>query len=144
MRYRTADSVCASEPTDKAGGYTLVTTMPHLPSPLERRANAAEYVAAPLDVFYVVETAGQVDGERKHRVCSPLFETRPQACNALAQLRETRAPGALSIWKGTTHIEPARWSYDVVMEDGTTIPAGGGNSLSRPVPGGGLLSPGRG
>lgn len=121
-----------------------MVNMRNIPSPLERRADTAEYTAAPLDVFYVVETTGQVDGERKHRVCSPLFETRPQACKALAGLRATRAPGTLSIWKGTTHIEPARWSYDVVMENGTTIPAGGGNSLSRPVPGGDPLSPGRG
>lgn len=118
-------SVCASELTEKPCRYMLEIVMPNLPSLLERRANAADYAAAPLDVFYVVETTDRVVGERKHRVCPPLFETRPQACRALAGLRGTKAPGTLSIWKGTTHIEPARWSYDVVMADGTTIAAGG-------------------
>lgn len=106
------------------------------PDTFVRRASADDYRAAPLEVFYVVETTGQVEGERKHHVSSPLFETQPQASRTLAQLRATNPAAILSIWKGATYIEPAQWSYDVVMADGTVIPA-----LSHPAPIGNALSP---
>jgi len=79
--------------------------------------------AAPPAVFYVVETTGQVIGERHHRVCSHLFETSFQAHTELARLELANASGPFSIWKGTTYIEPAEWLYDVIMADGTVIPA---------------------
>ena len=30
---------------------------------------------------------------------------------------------AYSVWKGSTYIQPARWSHDVVLEDGTVLRA---------------------
>jgi hypothetical protein len=89
----------------------------------KRRPNAADDQAVPLAVFYVVETTGQVIGERHHRVCSHLFETSFQAHTELARLELANASGAFSIWKGTTYIEPAEWLDDVMMADGTVIPA---------------------
>jgi hypothetical protein len=83
--------------------------------------------AAPLAVFYVIETTGRVIGERHHRVCSHMFETRFQAHTELARLELANASGAFSIWKSTTYVEPAEWLYDVIMADGTVIPAGRGH-----------------
>jgi len=77
-----------------------------------------------MDVFYVVHTTAGVSGERHHRVRSLLFETRRQARTELKRLREADgANGTYGIWKGTTYVEPAEWSYDVVMADGTVVPA---------------------
>lgn len=84
---------------------------------------AEHHPAAPLDVFYVVETTGQVSGERHHRVRSLLFETPSQANKERTRLQKASAHGTFSVWKGTTYIEPAEWSYDVVMADGTVIRA---------------------
>lgn len=94
-------------------------------SPLssERRAEPREEQAAPLTVFYVVETTGQVSGERHHRVSSHLFETSSQAQTELARLQLANAGGVFSIWKGTTYIEPAEWLYDVITADNKVIPA---------------------
>lgn len=89
----------------------------------ERRPNPEDSQAAPLAVFYVVETAGQVSGERHHRMCSHLFETRFQAHRELTRLELANGSGTFSIWKGTTYIEPAEWLYDVIMADSTVIPA---------------------
>jgi hypothetical protein len=95
----------------------------------ERRPKTEDDQAAPLAVFYVVETTGQVLGERHHRVCSHLFETSLQARTELARLELAIAGGAFSIWKGTTHIEPAEWLYDVIMAGGRVIPARRGHLL---------------
>lgn len=100
--------------------------------PDEQPSSSRDRPAAPLDVFYVVETTGQVSGERHYRVRSHLFETRLQAHIELTRLEVANANSALSIWKGMTYIEPADWSYDVVMADGTVIPARRGNLLSSP------------
>lgn len=95
----------------------------------ECRPRPGDAQAAPLAVFYVVETTGQVIGERHHRVCSHLFETSFQAHAELARLELANASGAFSIWKGTTYIEPAEWLYDVIMADGTVIAARRGHLL---------------
>jgi hypothetical protein len=96
--------------------------------------------AAPLDVFYVVETTGQVSGERHHRVRSLLFETPCQADKERTRLQIANTLGTFSIWKGTTYIEPAEWSYDVVMADGTVIRSRRGKLLPGPYPGEGTMS----
>lgn len=75
----------------------------------------------PLDVFYVVETSGDVSGERRHSLSSPLFETRLQAETARVRLQTADASGNFSVWQGTTYIEPAEWAYEVVMADGSVI-----------------------
>src|ERR1700681_396599 len=36
-------------------------------------------LAAPADVFYVVQSTGAAPGRREHRLCSLLYETRPHA-----------------------------------------------------------------
>jgi hypothetical protein len=77
-------------------------------------------VAAPTAVFYVVESTA-VLGERDHRLCSALYETRPQAQTELARLQGTDADGSFSIWKSETYIEPAEWLHRVVRSDGTLI-----------------------
>jgi hypothetical protein len=85
-------------------------------------ANTNDRSSAPLDVFYVVQTTAGLIGERHHRVCPPLYETRRQAQVKLALLQEASfGSGTYSIWKATTHVEPAEWLYDVVMADGSVI-----------------------
>lgn len=112
------------ESTDRRLGQEHTFRMVHtIATSNERRPKAADDQAAPLTVFYVVETTGQVIGERHHRVCSHLFETSSQAHTELARLEPANASGAFSIWKGTTYIEPAEWLDDVIMADGTVIPA---------------------
>ncbi len=89
----------------------------------ESRRVLRDEQAAPLTVFYVVETTRQAGGERHHRVSSHLFETSSQAQTELARLELTNASGVFSVWKGATYIEPAAWLYDVIMADNTVIPA---------------------
>jgi hypothetical protein len=91
--------------------------------------NSEQHIAAPLDVFYVVETTGHVSGERHHRIRSVLFETPSQANKERTRLQVANTCGTFSVWKGTTYIEPAEWSYDVVMADGTVIRSREGNLL---------------
>ncbi len=96
--------------------------------------NSEHQPAAPLDVFYVVETTGQVSGKRHHRVRSLLFETPFQANTERTRLQIANARSTFSVWKGTTYIEPAEWSYDVVMADGTVIRATHANLLPGEYP----------
>jgi hypothetical protein len=77
--------------------------------------------AAPIDVFYVVQSSGKVVGRRDHKVISPLFETRSQADAELSRIKSLRKGAVLSVWSRTTHVEPAQWLSDVVMADGTVI-----------------------
>src|SRR6185312_14236277 len=105
-----------------------------IPMSNECQPKTGDDQAAPLAVFYVVETAGQVIGERHHSVCSHLFETSFQAHTELARLELANASGAFSIWRGTTYIEPAEWLYDVIMADGTVIPARRGTYCPVCVP----------
>jgi hypothetical protein len=78
---------------------------------------------APADVYYVVETSGRFLGERRHSAASRLYEIRSQAQAELTRLAAMNDGKAYSIWKGSTYIEPARWSRDVVLEDGTVLRA---------------------
>ena len=78
---------------------------------------------APADVYYVVETSGNIPGERWHRAASSLYEIRSQAQSELTRLLATNDGKAYSVWKGSTYIEPARWAHDVVLEDGTVLRA---------------------
>lgn len=82
---------------------------------------SAKCLNAPTDVYYVVETSGEIIGERQHRVSSSLYETPSQAHAELARLVAANAHPAYSVWKGSTYIEPARWAYDVVLADGTVL-----------------------
>jgi hypothetical protein len=76
----------------------------------------------PLEVFYVVQTTGDVMGRRHHRVRPPLYETRHQARIELMHLQAAGpGVGTLSIWKATTYVEPAEWLYDVVIADGSVV-----------------------
>ena len=100
----------------------------------------ANHLAAPLDVFYVVETTGHVSGERHHRVRSLLFETRFQANKERMRLEMAGARGRFSVWMGTTYIEPADWLYDVVMTDGTVIRSKRESLLPDPYTGEGAIS----
>jgi hypothetical protein len=77
---------------------------------------------APADVYYVVQSSGKV-GRRDHQMVSALYETRPQADAELARLRGEKKGVVLSVWMRTTHVEPAQWLSDVIMADGTIIPA---------------------
>jgi hypothetical protein len=77
-------------------------------------------VAPPVEVFYVVQSTGE-SGERDHRLCSALYETRPQADIELARLRTADSHGSYGVWKSATYVEPAEWLYRVVRTDGTLI-----------------------
>jgi len=101
--------------------------------------SSENHTTAPLDVFYVVETTGQVSGERHHRLSSLLFETPSQANKERTRLQITNARGTFSVWKGTTYVEPAEWSYDVVMADGTVVRSRRGNLLRGPDTGEGVV-----
>jgi hypothetical protein len=76
--------------------------------------------AAPVEIFYVVLTAA-VMGERAHRLCSPLYETRAQADAGLAALERENRDGLYSVWKSVTYVDPAEWLHRVVRSDGTLI-----------------------
>ena len=78
---------------------------------------------APADIYYVVETSRGIPGERQHRVASPLYETISLARAELTRLVAEYEEKTYSVWKGSTYIEPARWSHDVVLEDGTVLRA---------------------
>jgi hypothetical protein len=106
----------------------------------DKPMNSEYHPAAPLDVFYVVETTGQVSGERHHRVRSLLFETPLQANKERTRLQIANARGTFSVWKGTTYVEPAEWSHDVVLADGTVIPSRLGNLLQGSNPREGAMS----
>lgn len=82
--------------------------------------SASEPVASPVEVFYVVQSAG-VTGDRDHRLCSLLHETRQQADLELTRLRRADSAGTYSVWKSSTYIEPAEWLHRVVRTDGTLI-----------------------
>jgi hypothetical protein len=76
----------------------------------------------PLEVFYVVQTTGDIIGRRHHRVCPPLYETRHQAHIELVHLRAAAlGRGTHSIWKAAAYVEPAEWLYDVVIADGSVV-----------------------
>lgn len=77
-------------------------------------------VTTPVEVFYVVQSAG-IPGERTHRLRSDLYETRRQAEVQLAELRHLDSGGAYSVWKSETYVEPAEWLHRVVRSDGTLI-----------------------
>ena len=84
--------------------------------------------AAPLEIYYVVQTTAGVVGKRQHRVRPPLYETRYQAQIELMHLEAASCgSGTFSIWKATTYIEPAEWLYDVVVADGSVIRLGDHN-----------------
>lgn len=76
----------------------------------------------PVDVYFVVQSCGK-PGKKDHKVISPLFETRTQAHAELTRLRTDRKDKVLTVWKHTTQVEPAEWLSDVIMADGTVIPA---------------------
>ena len=83
-------------------------------------------VAAPADVFYVVQSTG-ARGRRKHRLSSVLYETHSLAHAELVRL-SAAAPGDYAVWKGTTHIEPPQWGHAVMLADGMLVPAGAGKA----------------
>jgi len=93
---------------------------PELPG-LERPADVAGGLAAPADVYYVVQTLGGIIGERQHCVSSSLYETPGQAHAQLTRLVTANPDHVYSVWKGSTYIEPARWAYDVTLSDGTVL-----------------------
>ncbi len=129
-----AANICLSD-AYHAEAHVRATAQTH-----DTAMNSEHHPAAPLDVFYVVETTGQVSGERHHRLRSLLFETRFQANKEQIRLQMSNARDSFSVWKGTTYIEPAEWAYDVVMADGTVIRSRCGNLLPGPYPGEGTMS----
>jgi hypothetical protein len=85
-------------------------------------SSTAGPMRVPLDVFYIVQTTGDIIGTRHHRVCPPLYETRHQAHIELVHLRAAGlGRGTHSIWKAATYVEPAEWLYDVVIADGSVV-----------------------
>jgi hypothetical protein len=76
----------------------------------------------PVDVYFVVQSRGK-PGKNDHKVISPLFETRVQAHAELTRLRPERKDKVLTVWKHTTQVQPAQWLADVIMADGSVIPA---------------------
>ena len=91
---------------------------------LEDTMSLYALIAAPADVFYVVESTGAA-GRREHRLSSVLYETRPLARAELVRL-SAASPGDYAVWKGTTHIEPPQWGHAVMLADGMLVPAGAG------------------
>ena len=75
----------------------------------------------PTEVFYVVQSTGVELGERSHRLCSALYETRRQAESELSRLRTAKPLGAYGVWKSATYIEPAEWLHRIVRSDGSLI-----------------------
>jgi hypothetical protein len=90
--------------------------------PSHHRASVDDDRPAPLEVFYVVQTTGDVIGSRRHRLCPPLYESAHQAQIELMK-RQAAASGkeTYSVWKAVTYVEPADWLYDIVVADGSII-----------------------
>ena len=89
-----------------------------LPKQSQRRSVSTDddRPPVPLEVFYVVQTSSGAIGKRHHRVCPPLYETRPQAQTELIHMQTASSSrGTYSIWKTSTYVEPAEWLYDVAM-----------------------------
>ncbi len=80
----------------------------------------SSFVTLPVEVFYVVKTAGDFP-ERAHCLRSKLYETRPQAEAELARLQDTDPASSYGVWKSATYIEPAEWLHRVVRSDGTLV-----------------------
>jgi len=98
-------------------------------------ASTDDRPAAPLEIYYVVQTTAGVVGKRHHRVCPPLYETRHQAQIELMHIQAASpGSGTFSIWKATAYAEPAEWLYDVVVADGSVIRLGDHN-VRRPANG---------
>ena len=97
-----------------------------LPGQLPRHASSTDRrVPVPLEVFYVVQTTGDVIGSRRHRICPPLYERAHQAQIELVNLQAAASGnGTYSVWKATTYVEPAEWLYDIVVADGSIIRRG--------------------
>jgi hypothetical protein len=90
--------------------------------PPRQAAGADDSPPVPLEVFYVMQTTGEVIGRRQHRICPPLYETPDQAQVELLRLRVAASgSSSYSVWKAATYVDPAAWLYDVVTADGTTI-----------------------
>jgi hypothetical protein len=85
-------------------------------------------IAAPADVFYVVQSTG-APGRREHRLSSVLYQTRPHARAELVRLSAAN-PGDYAIWKGTTRVEPPQWAHAVMLADGTLVPPAVGHSTA--------------
>ena len=93
------------------------------PGPSPRYASSTDgRVPVPLEVFYVVQTTGDVIGRRHHRVWPPLHEMgRPARIELIHLQAAGHGSGTYSIWKATTYIEPTEWIYDVVIVDGSIV-----------------------
>lgn len=79
-------------------------------------------IPSPSEVFYVVEKVGSAR-KREQRTSSPLYETRSQAESERTRLHQAHPMKEYSVCMHTTHVQPAQWLSDVVMADGTVIPA---------------------
>jgi len=96
-----------------------------LSQPARHGASPDDHQPVPLEVFYVVQTTGDVIGSRRHRICPPLYESAHQAQIELVNLQAAATGnGTYSVWKATTYVEPAEWLYDIVVADGSIIRRG--------------------
>jgi hypothetical protein len=84
--------------------------------------NTSTQQSAPADVYYVVEFPRAM-GQRDLQMSSLLFETRPQAEREMARMRKANRAGVFGVRTYTTPTKPVQWLSDVVMADGTIIPA---------------------
>jgi hypothetical protein len=93
-----------------------------LKGPSNDATRFSDRAAAPVDVFYIVQSKGD-HGERDHRLRSMLYETLDTAETELSRLRAGDVTGATSydIWRSTTYIEPTEWLHRVVRSDGTLV-----------------------
>lgn len=90
--------------------------------PARHGAGTDDYRPVPLEVFYVVQTTGDVIGSRRHRICPPLYESAHQAQVELMKLQAAASgDDTYSVWKAVTYVEPADWLYDIVVADGSVI-----------------------
>lgn len=85
--------------------------------------------SGPSDVFYVVQSTG-LSGDREHRICSALYQSRPQAETELLRLKRTNTTRSYAIWKSSTYVEPAHWDFPVVMTDGSVVQPQDGKASS--------------
>ena len=99
---------------------------------LEDTMSLYALLAAPADVFYVVQSTG-ARGRREHRLSSVLYQTRPHARAELLRL-SAACPGDYAVWKGTTHIEPPEWGHVVMLADGTLVPPGAAHATVSAAP----------
>lgn len=80
---------------------------------------SAQSGSPPAEIWYVMER----HAPRASRIVSVLYETREQAADFLAVIRERHPKGDYSLFWGRSTDAHPQWALPVYMRNGSVIPA---------------------